>query len=863
MPEGRDGKLRAAQFDEDYHGSHSPSGKSWFLGIGINKYKEFSNLNNAAKDVQDIRALLNEKYGLQPENAITLLNEEANEENIIDHLDRLVEQVEEKDKLLIYYSGHGHLNKNTGLGYWIPYDAKKDKTARYIRNSTIRDYIKVIKARHILLISDSCFSGTLFVRGASRAAGAMEELERIPSRWAICSGRHDEEVYDGEPGKNSPFTECILEVLRENENETLNVAKVADRVVEQTRANYEQLPEGNPLYGVGHKGGQYIFRLTADEWTDWNSALKKNTLSQYRKYLLDYPRGKFHKEAEDRIEDLISKEKKLSQDRMAVEPEPHEPLGASISEASEKIRKEPSRQEPIPSLAGHEGWLRQSGIKGKVKWLIPILLIPFFIWGVFQLSSTRDSNPSTSISSPAIPDSDVIEIAIPSWAGFAGGIYFNEGFEASTQSRFYQEYGFKVKFTLSEDLISLRQALENEAIGLHGFSLDAFPGILPFLKEFNPVILWQTDWSRGGDLIVARRGITNMESLIGKKVALAPRTPSQSLFLSALEAGGMSKKDVEIITRANYSDVAALFENLMADAAVVRAPYHESCLKGVPGSTILLDTRLASFCIANIIFANREFVEQNQDKLQQLFEGWMRGNAEINGAAPARQKAVGILSKGMGLREETISKALGLMRLATYGDNRNFFGLNSEYQGVTGKTLYQGMMQNWEQFGEPVDGLPYWNSIVYPGFVQAATLTGQENAAEQPIVFSKLSSEEFKGIEALATKRASIHFRTGDFKLDENGQTIIDRELVDIAKAFSGARIRIEANTDNVGSRNANIELSRRRAQAVADYLISKHNIPANRIIVVGNGPDKPIASNQTDEGRAKNRRIDFQLLKD
>ena len=43
----------------------------------------------------------------------------------------------------------------------------------------------------------------------------MEELERIPSRWAICSGRHDEEVYDGEPGKNSPFTECILEVLLE------------------------------------------------------------------------------------------------------------------------------------------------------------------------------------------------------------------------------------------------------------------------------------------------------------------------------------------------------------------------------------------------------------------------------------------------------------------------------------------------------------------------------------------------------------------------------------------------------------------------------------------------------------------------
>ena len=235
-------------------------GQSWFFGIGINKYDEFPDLVNAVKDVQDVKTLLIEQYALPADNVYLLFDEAANEENIIDRLDKLAERVKPDDNLIIYYSGHGHLNQKTGIGFWIPSDAKKDKTSRYIRNSTIRDYIKVIKVRHTLLISDSCFSGSLFAHGGNRSTRALEELEKIPSRWAICSGRHDEEVYDGEPGKNSPFAESILDTLRYNEHAILNVAKLADRVIEQTSANYEQLPEGNPLYGVGHKGGQYVFK---------------------------------------------------------------------------------------------------------------------------------------------------------------------------------------------------------------------------------------------------------------------------------------------------------------------------------------------------------------------------------------------------------------------------------------------------------------------------------------------------------------------------------------------------------------------------------------------------------------------------
>jgi uncharacterized caspase-like protein len=201
--------------------------------------------------------------------------------------------------LIIYYSGHGHLNKSTGKGYWIPTNAEQDDddTAAYIRNSEIRDSVDDIKSLHTLLISDSCFSGSLFVRGTQRSSAAIQELARLPSRWALCSGRHDEEVYDGKPGGNSPFAESIIDTLRDNQRKEFNVIKLIDRVVEQTRSNYEQMPEGNPLFGVGHKGGQYIFRLRADEEEDWLVAVKKGTTVAFQQYLDQYPEGKYTKEA--------------------------------------------------------------------------------------------------------------------------------------------------------------------------------------------------------------------------------------------------------------------------------------------------------------------------------------------------------------------------------------------------------------------------------------------------------------------------------------------------------------------------------------------------------------------------------------
>jgi len=284
--------------------SASRKGRSWFFGIGIDRYVHFPPLSNAVKDVRDLLSVLREDYELSADHVITLFDAAATRENIIIEFDRMVEQVGPDDRLLIYYSGHGHLNPRTEKGYWIPYDAERDNTSDYVRNSTVRGYLEDIGSLHTLLISDSCFSGSLFVRGASRSAAAIEELEERPSRWALCSGRHDEEVYDGDPGRNSPFAASILETLRTNRHARLNVAKLIDRVIDMTRANYRQLPEGNPLYGVGHKGGQYVFRLRASEENFWKQCRAAHTLAAYNDYLERFPDGQYAEVALQQIKTL-------------------------------------------------------------------------------------------------------------------------------------------------------------------------------------------------------------------------------------------------------------------------------------------------------------------------------------------------------------------------------------------------------------------------------------------------------------------------------------------------------------------------------------------------------------------------------
>lgn len=186
-----------------------------------------------------------------------LLDQQATRRNIIRALYNLSEEIDEEDRILIYYSGHGYMHKRNKLGYWIPIDAEKGFKADYIANAEIQGLIKSMTCRHMLLISDSCFSGSLLVRDTIEEEDAFDYWEENPSRWIFCSGKGV--VADGPKNENSPFAKQLMRHLSQAPLDKVNINWLAEKVIRSVRFGYEQQAEACPLYGAGHDGGQFIF----------------------------------------------------------------------------------------------------------------------------------------------------------------------------------------------------------------------------------------------------------------------------------------------------------------------------------------------------------------------------------------------------------------------------------------------------------------------------------------------------------------------------------------------------------------------------------------------------------------------------
>ena len=110
-----------------------------------------------------------------------------------------------------------------------------------------------------------------------------------------------------------------------------------------------------------------------------------------------------------------------------------------------------------------------------------------------------------------------------------------------------------------------------------------------------------------------------------------------------------------------------------------------------------------------------------------------------------------------------------------------------------------------------------------------------------------------------ALARRTIEFETGNAHLTPAGARVLD-ELLPLLRQFAGRRFEVIGHTDDVGLREANMQLSAARAEAVKAYLVGK-GIPASDVMTSGAGPDRPVTANITPEGRASNRRIVFRVL--
>jgi NitT/TauT family transport system substrate-binding protein len=452
-----------------------------------------------------------------------------------------------------------------------------------------------------------------------------------------------------------------------------------------------------------------------------------------------------------------------------------------------------------------------------------------------------------------------LRVAIVLWGGYAGGIMANGGMAANKNSTFARDFGVEVELLQIDDFVKSRDAFraggDKGGVDIMWSTVDAYALEYGGLSKLNPKAILQYDWSRGGDAIAVDSSIQSVADLRGKKLACAQETPSHYFALYTLSQGGLTSRDVNWVFTDSAVEAANVFKAGRVEAAVSWSPDVYVAARERQGGHILASTKEASNLIADIFVARGDLVERYPEDVRRFVGGWLKG-VEMVRQNPDR--AAVLLQKSLtGVNTLEDAKAmLDDVKLPDYAENRAFFDPQGSL--VNYFTIYQTAQGIWRKIGKIKD-VYQPNQTVDTRFMEAAAEWFPQSAQAARPEF-EFKAPPKPATAPILTKTVSIYFPSGSAALDENAKAVLDTQVVDLAATFGSAYMRIAGNTDNVGGRDTNVRLSRARADAVTRYLVTK-GFERNKFDVVGNGPDKPVASNDTDEGRARNRRTDFEVI--
>jgi formylglycine-generating enzyme required for sulfatase activity len=291
---GKKGADTGVSFNAKYHA----------LIIGNNNYKHLPKLKTAIADAKSVNEILKNQYGFE-----TRLLIDATRDNILDSINAFRKTLAEKDSFLIYYAGHGTFEKEADKTYWLPVDAQNDNPTKWIIADDITSNIKRIVAGHILIVSDSCYSGTLTRDLSTKLSTKGERDEFIKkmlerkSRTLMASGGN-EPVADEGGGGHSVFAGAFLKALSEAEKGIFTAEELFHgRVKEIVAGKSDQVPEYSNIRNSGHEGGDFVFQLA--------KAYIPSSLTGEGEEIKEAPKVDFS------LEDLDKKAKQIEENKAA------------------------------------------------------------------------------------------------------------------------------------------------------------------------------------------------------------------------------------------------------------------------------------------------------------------------------------------------------------------------------------------------------------------------------------------------------------------------------------------------------------------------------------------------------------------
>lgn len=231
-------------------------GKNYAVLIASQNYDDMAipSLENPIPDAVKLKMILKGSYNFSDENVLTLFNPER--VDLRKKFIQLGEILQPEDNLVIFYAGHGIWVEKEKKGYWLLTDAQRNDVNTWLPNKEVLEMIADLPARHTLLITDACFSGSVFKTRSigADAPPAIREMSEKISRVAITSG-NDTEVPD-----ESIFMKYLVKALSENKEKYLTAQKMfITQIIEAVMAESKTEPRYGTLELAGHVGGDFIF----------------------------------------------------------------------------------------------------------------------------------------------------------------------------------------------------------------------------------------------------------------------------------------------------------------------------------------------------------------------------------------------------------------------------------------------------------------------------------------------------------------------------------------------------------------------------------------------------------------------------
>jgi NitT/TauT family transport system substrate-binding protein len=308
----------------------------------------------------------------------------------------------------------------------------------------------------------------------------------------------------------------------------------------------------------------------------------------------------------------------------------------------------------------------------------------------------------------------------------------------------------------------------------------------------------------------------------------------------------------------DFTYARKLFAEGKIDVACLWEPDVTLALGSRAGAHRLFSTADATDLVADILLVRKDFLDEHPQEAEKLARTWFGGQKKAEADKPAAAKLISTVASRFRdeLGYEKTLASFGWAKWTDLADNVVLFGLDGQPPAFD--RVYNQADSIWinypqAQIKDRFAPITLRDDSVVRKIWQAA-------GKPAPVAKTTYESAVAKTGAPLFTKPVTINFRTDDADLDTPSMAVVNSQLLPQIQIARGMLIRVEGNTDSVGDSDFNKRLSKRRAQAIVDYLISRGIDPA-RLVAKGNGSTRPIASNKTPEGRARNRRTDILFI--